>query len=375
MTMQDLSVIIPFHKNLDHLGRCLAALQASPGWAELVVVADGAIDDCRELAASYGARVISILGPNGPAVARNIGAASAIGDVLVFVDADVVVAPDAIGRLGRLMSMRPDLDAVFGAYDEQPAEKNFVSQYKNLAHAYIHRSSKTVVHTFWAGFGAVRREAFERVGGFDERFARPSVEDIELGYRLSAAGCRVELHHELVGCHLKRWTVRSLIASDLFDRGIPWTQLILGFGRLSNDLNIRTAYRACVVLAYVLLMLAGAAIVWPEALLAAPFLIAVLVYLSRSYYAYFLEQRGVWFALRVLPLHYLYHLYNGVSFAAGTAIYLAQVRLGLELPGAVPLGGWTRVNASAPVALNTMLPGLRPSEFESVRSSHPAVGT
>jgi len=372
--MQGLSVIVPFHKNLDQLGRCLAALRASPGWAEVIVVADGAIHDCHDIAAASGARMISIPGPNGPAVARNIGAAAATGDVFVFVDSDVVVAPDAVGRLAHLMVMRPDLDAVFGAYDEEPAETNFVSQYKNLAHAYIHRSSKTVAHTFWAGFGAVRREAFESVGGFDERFARPSVEDIEFGYRLSAAGCRVELHHDLVGCHLKRWTVRSLIASDLFDRGIPWTQLILGFGRFGNDLNIRTAYRLCVVLAYLLLILVVGSVVRPQALIAAPFLIAVLVYLSRSYYAYFLQQRGLWFALRVLPLHYLYHLYNGVSFAAGTAIYLTHARLGIELPGAVPLGGWTRVNPVPTALVSTGASGVRTAPLDGVGTSHGVVG-
>jgi GT2 family glycosyltransferase len=370
--MSGLSVIIPFHRNLSHLERCLAALDASPGWSETVIVADGAIDDCHALAATHGARVVAIPGPNGPAVARNIGAAAAIGDVFVFIDADVVVAPDAMGRLARLMAMRPDLDAVFGAYDEEPAEKNFVSQYKNLAHAYIHRSAKTVAHTFWAGFGAVRREAFDRVGGFDERFTRPCVEDIELGYRLTAAGCRVELHREIVGCHLKRWTVRSLIASDLFDRGIPWTQLILGFGRFSNDLNIRTAYRMCVVLAYVLLMLALAAVVWPTTLIAAPFLVAVLVYLSRSYYAYFLRQRGVWFTVRVLPLHYIYHLYNGISFTLGTVIYLTHARFGIELPGAVPFGGWTRVAPSS--AAPTPAPALRSPEFDGVQPSHRVMG-
>jgi GT2 family glycosyltransferase len=370
--MSGLSVIIPFHRNLSHLERCLAALDASPGWSETVIVADGAIDDCHALAATHGARVVAIPGPNGPAVARNIGAAAAIGDVFVFIDADVVVAPDAMGRLARLMAMRPDLDAVFGAYDEEPAEKNFVSQYKNLAHAYIHRSAKTVAHTFWAGFGAVRREAFESLGGFDERFTRPCVEDIELGYRMSAAGYHVELHRELLGCHLKRWTVRSLIASDVLDRGIPWTQLILGFDRFSNDLNVRTAYRACVVLAYVLLMIALYAMVWPPVLMAAPPLIASLVYLSRSYYGYFLQHRGVWFALRVLPLHYLYHLYNGVSFATGIAIHLVRKRYGIELPGAVPLGEWTRITPTA--VPETSATHVRPAEFEPVPTSQRAVG-
>jgi GT2 family glycosyltransferase len=87
----------------------------------------------------------------------------------------------------------------------------FVSQYKNLADSYIHQSSRRVAQSFWAGLGAVRATAFLSVGGFDEPFPRPCVEDIDLGYRLTTAGHRVLLDSAIRGCHLKRWTLRSLV--------------------------------------------------------------------------------------------------------------------------------------------------------------------
>jgi glycosyltransferase involved in cell wall biosynthesis len=331
-----LTIIVPFHKGLGMLERALGALVPLRPGDELIVAADGAVDDCHTLASAHGARVIDIAGPRGPAVARNVAAAAASGDVLVFVDADVVASRDALERVRRIFAADPDLGAVFGAYDEDPGAPGFVSQYKNLAHAFIHRESGGPAQTFWAGFGAVRRAAYESADGFDERFERPSIEDIDLGYRLTAAGHRILLDPSLAVCHLKRWTLSGMIRSDVFDRGIPWTQLILRYGQFGSDLNVKNTYRLCVVVAYLtlaslLLSIFDTRLLWATALG-----LALLAYLSRDYYRFFLEKRGITFALRVFPLHVLYHLYNGFSFVAGTVLFFAARRLGVQLPGALP---------------------------------------
>ena len=85
------SFIVPFHRGLPSLARCLDALAPLPPDSELIIAADGAVDDCRPLASLHQARIVAVTGPSGPAVARNAAAASAIGDVLVFIDADVAV--------------------------------------------------------------------------------------------------------------------------------------------------------------------------------------------------------------------------------------------------------------------------------------------
>jgi len=281
-------------------------------------------------------------GPSGPAVARNRGAAVATGDVLVFIDSDVVASPEALARLATTFGGHPEVAAVFGAYDDQPAEPNLISQYKNLTHSFIHRSSNKIAQTFWAGFGAVRANAFFEVGGFDERFPRPSVEDIDLGYRLSAAGHLLWLDADLQVCHLKRWTFASLLASDVLDRGIPWTQLIWRGGRVHNDLNLYNAYRVSVGLAYILLALLIGAFAEPMLLLPAGATVALLYWLSRDFYLYFVRNRGLMFALRIAPLHYLYHLYNGCSFLIGSTLYIVRRWLGVRLPGSLPITPWRR---------------------------------
>ncbi len=334
------TIIIPFHRNLAQLARSLPAARRSLPTAEILIAADGAVEDVRPLAAASAARVIDIAGPRGPAFARNRAAAAAIGDVLVFVDADVVAAPDALSGMCRLLRESPDIAAVFGAYDLDPPERNFMSQYKNLSHACIHESGNPEAATFWAGLGAIRTDTYRQVGGFDERFARPSVEDIDLGYRVRRAGHRLRLDPRFRGTHLKRWTFWNSVITDIRARGIPWTQLIYRYGALANDLNTRFELRLSVVLSYLLVASLAAASVWPWAGLVTAAALAILVTINWRYYAWFAKRRGLWFSMRVVPAHVLYHLCNGVSFAMGTLAHLGA-RMGIRVPGALPVTDWT----------------------------------
>ena len=178
----------------------------------------------------------------GPAAARNAGASRAQGDVLVFVDSDVVVRPDALGRV-RAAFADPGLTALFGAYEAR-AEGGTVSSFRNLLHHHVHAESAGPAQTFWAGLGAVRRDAFLEAGGFDaERYPRPSVEDIEFGLRLAGGGARIDLDPEVAGRHLKRWTLASMLRTDVCDRGAPWVALILREDGAPPVLNLGWRHR------------------------------------------------------------------------------------------------------------------------------------
>ena len=96
----------------------------------------------------------------------------------------------------------------------------------------------TEATSFWGACGAVRRECFFAAGGFDEkRFKLPSIEDVELGYRLIDQGVRIVLDPELQVKHLKKWTLVSLVATDVTRRAIPWTLVWMERRRLQKDLN------------------------------------------------------------------------------------------------------------------------------------------
>jgi glycosyltransferase involved in cell wall biosynthesis len=335
------TVIVPFHQNLGQLQLCLSAIRESDSEIELIVAADGAVDDCRQIAAAYRAAVVEIPGPLGPAAARNRAAASAHGNVLIFVDSDVVVAPGAIQKLCAVLESCREVAGVFGAYDEAPAETNFSSRYRNLSHSYVHQQASAKAFTFWSGLGAMRTEAFFATRGFDERFRRPSIEDIELGYRLCQAGYELRVEPAARGRHLKRWTFWSGVVTDVRDRGVPWMQLILRSGRLANDLNLTRALRLSVVLSYLLLAALLASAFAPASALVALGSLAALVGINRDYYRWFYRREGLLFTGRAVISHVVHHLCNGVSVVVGTVLSFAT-RLGVRLPSSsLPLEPWS----------------------------------
>ncbi|UCB53316.1 MAG: glycosyltransferase family 2 protein, partial [Candidatus Zixiibacteriota bacterium] len=96
----DISVIIPIRNGLDTLGQCLASLKRMnfPDF-EVIVVDDGSEKDCSEVVNSYGFKSIRLKKPSGVECARNKGAELATGEILVFIDCDMIVPPDALQRI------------------------------------------------------------------------------------------------------------------------------------------------------------------------------------------------------------------------------------------------------------------------------------
>jgi GT2 family glycosyltransferase len=309
---------VPVYNDQHALAECLAALTASrPPGVEILVVDDASTDASAAIATRPGVRLVRLPENGGPAAARNAGARDARGEILLFVDSDVKVAPGALERVTEMLDRHPDVAAIFGSYDAQPAAGGIVSRYKNLLHHFVHQHGHAQASTFWAGCGAIRRRAFEEVGGFDhERFRRPSIEDIELGYRLRRAGHRILLDRALLATHLKRWTLRSLVWTDVVGRAIPWSRLILDGGPPVNDLNLRTDQRqsaALVGLAAICLALAPLRV--ELAAVAALALLAVIA-LNRGLYGFFARQGGLAFAGACVLLHWLYYLYSLLAYLA-----------------------------------------------------------
>jgi GT2 family glycosyltransferase len=245
------TVIIPVFNGGSDLDKCVGAIAASTHPVfEIILVDDGSTDGMTQsVATRYGARVIRREQMLGPASARNLGALEARGDVIFFTDADVLLDPTAIAVAVRTLDADPGLCAVFGSYDDQPGHAAFLSQYRNLLHHWVHQTGNTEAFTFWTGCGAIRREALLHVGGFSENYARPSIEDIELGARLRAAGFRIRLEKTMLGQHLKCWRFWNMLKTDIFHRGVPWMRLVLREGHASSDLNLNLSSRIATLLA------------------------------------------------------------------------------------------------------------------------------
>ena len=312
----ELSIIVPVHNGAGTLRACLEALLRAPGPArELIVVDDASRDDSAAIAVSMGVRTIRRSHNGGDSEARNSGERETTGPILVFVDSDVVIQPDTLQRISKFMSENPGYSAVFGSYDAMPGDPGFVSQYRNLLHHFTHQHGKSEAETFWTGLGAVRRSAFQSVGGF--RSGCRAIADIAFGLDLSDAGFRIRLDRDLLCKHLKPWTLRTMVMTDVFLRAVPWSEIILRRGRFTNDLNTSVIHRLGVASANAALACAALAIVVPAfAVLAALAFLAMLL-ANGQVLTQFLKRRGLLFTLGVVPLHFVHQLCSGVGFALG----------------------------------------------------------
>ena len=316
-----LSVIVPVRNGAGFLSESLVALRASDlpaeAW-ELIVVDDASTDGSADLAESYATLVLRQRSASGPSAARNLGAAQARGGILAFVDADVVVHRGVLRRFHEAFAAEPEIAGVFGAYDAAPRAPGLVSQYRNLLHHRVHTLGRGDAETFWAGCGAIRRQVFAAAGGFDEDLHQ--LEDIELGYRVRALGHRIVLRPEIQGTHLKRWTLRSMITTDLFGRGVTWMRLHLEQrdGGRPGTLNLSRAEKTYTFLTGLAVLGVGVAIlrsdpIWLVALAG----LAVVLLGNLSLLRWYAEVRGLRFALGVVPLRLLYYLLNVIAAPLG----------------------------------------------------------
>jgi len=359
------------------LDKCLAAIAASsyPVF-ECILVDDHSTDGMTAVTAEQrGIRVIRLNKNSGPGVARNRGAKEASGDILFFIDSDVLLHPDAIAIAVDALEKNPGLSAVFGSYDDQPGHASFLSQYRNLLHHWVHQTGKTEASTFWAGCGAIRREVFLGIGGFNSDYGRPSIEDIELGSRLRDSGHRIRLEKSMYGKHLKNWTFWNLIRTDIFYRGVPWMGLVLRQRHITRDLNLNLSSRIATILAglfavsLLVLPLTGHAVAimptvsllltasisiglagnrqlgnfvspalvilttlaayrfssnpWAAVPLA---LISGLILTQQAFLRYLIRKRGSAFAIGVIPMQVLFYLGCALSVVIGVARHFSHGR-------------------------------------------------
>ena len=331
-----LSVIVPVKNGHSVLPRMLDALGHSQlpreSW-ELIVVDDGSTDDTVAIAGEYADLVIRLPGRSrGPGYARNRGVERARGDCVVFLDADVLVRPDTLTRIAATMSSHGDVDAVFGAYCDEPEAAGVVSKYRNLLHHYTHAQEPGEAQTFWAGCGCVRRSVFVAVGMYDEwRFSRPQIEDVELGYRLSAHGHRILLQPEIQVTHLKRWTFRGMLKADFMDRGVPWARLLAEQRALlgpaaskAKSLSLRAKEKSNTFFVCLGLLLLAFSVPQNHLLAILGGICLTLVVLrGLPLYSFFYRKRGLAFAICGVVLHMVYYLTAAVSVVWGA--FLAVV--------------------------------------------------
>lgn len=312
MQMSTLAVIIPAWNAAHDIEACIKAIfQSTRVPNEVILYDDGSDDQTGAIAAGLGVDVIrNNDAPRGPGAGRNICAARTDADILVFVDADVVVEKDAIGSLENEILTSDEIGAAFGSYNDRPSSRRASSLYTNLRHHFVHQQSDENVSHFWSGLGAVRRGLFLSLEGFDtDLFTKPSIEDIELGGRIVNAGYRIKLVKTAQATHLKDWTVKQLWETDIQKRAIPWSKLISS-GRLSSgQLNASHIEKVRAVAAHLIWLSALASFTLKLSALYVLFPVVLYGLLNALFFSLLRRKAGMFAGLVGMALHWIYHIY------------------------------------------------------------------
>ena len=307
----------------DYLMDCLRSIKVESGLpCHVVVVFDGPPSDAllKEVATfdSFDMNVIVLPEQRRAAAARNRGVASTDAPVIFFIDSDVLMGPGALRHALDTLTKAP-CDAVFGAYTPDTPASGLFSKLKNFQHSFVHRENAGPVRSFAGGCSAVRREAFEEVGGFDEDLAFCEV--IVLGIKLARAGKRILIDPSITSTHLKQYTFLSWLRSELVGRAIPWSSLILAGRAELGQLNTNRTGITNLLLTFLMLTALLVALWKGVYLYLFLGLLVVFTWVNRRFAGFVYRHGSLGLSLAVVPYLVLHYAIAGVGF--GIAVFRA----------------------------------------------------
>ena len=147
----------------------------------------------------------------GPAFARNTGANSVLGDILLFIDSDVIVKQDILMHVEKAFNNK-EVNVVQGIYSHEPNYKNIITQYQQSFYCYYtwheqNRYANTLVSMCFA----IRKNIFIKLEGFNTNIKKATAEDEEFGYKLIDNGNKILISRELNVEHRVNYTIGKFI--------------------------------------------------------------------------------------------------------------------------------------------------------------------
>ncbi|MBU1626857.1 glycosyltransferase family 2 protein, partial [bacterium] len=216
-----------------------------------------------------------------------------------------------------------ELSAIIGSYTLTTPINNFITTFHNLRHHYTHQTSRSEAMTFWTGCGAIKKDIFDIMGGFDIEFKAATIEDIELGYRLSSRGYKIQLNKNVMVTHLKKYNFTKLIRTDVVNRAIPWTKLMLETKTFRSDLNTTKINGVAMIMIYGIppLILLGL-LINLKFLIPIPFMFGIFAFIHLTFYRWVIKNFGWKICLGVVMMSPIYFLYSGAGLIGGITAFL-----------------------------------------------------
>jgi len=327
MIRPKISVVIPVYNREDVLAECLAAACGSeyPDF-EVIVVDDASTDRSAEVASRFPCRLIGMETNSGSAAARNEGARQAAGEILAFIDADIIVKKDTLQKMADTLD-EEHAAAVVGVYSSRHRNPNAASQYKNLWIRYTYLTSPRHISWVFTSVTAIRKDVFLQAGGFSRGLRSESgIDDLEFGMRVADAGHKIVMNPEVEVEHTKEFSFTGFVRNQ-YTRSKAFTAFALRAGRLRQTAergrfaNVTTDFTLGIALAY-LMVFTGICAIRYSACLYLFFTLALLyAFLNVPFLLFFRRHHSVIKTLKACVILFLDHLVCGFGvLAAGLSL-------------------------------------------------------
>lgn len=296
------------------------------------------VDDCSdetyEEIKSYSAHLIRLEKRSGPGIARNIGVNNAKGEIIQFLDSDVIIPPDLLSKVYNYFK-NSELDCLVGTYSEESPCKNTAGQFKNLFIRYTFLTLPPAPYTIHACVTAIRKNIFLESKGFDPRLTTAGIEDAKFGHELAKKGYKIKFSSDYYVTHLKCYTLFELARND-FKKGFEFINILLmdkeflNMVTSKNQLNANRNFAITIPISFLLPVLSGYFFYSDNNLILLLLFICLFVYVIAqfSFLKYLAKINGYIFCFKSIPLllinsymfgfavlfGYLRYLYNKIFF-------------------------------------------------------------
>ena len=288
---------------------------------EVLIVDDCSTDNTVEIAGQYPTRIIKMDKNGGPAKARNKGVEEAGGDIIFFLDSDVVVLDGTVREVKEYFENNPSAKCVIGVCATEPLNRGFVPKYMAMFE-YIHLlgAPDKKVSVFAPRCGAIKKRLFQEAGGYDESYKGADVEDFELARRINKMDCII-LNPKMLVRHQFVNNVDEAIR-NYFKRAVMWIHLFLRDSQFDNagPTSPSTGIAAiCAFLSFMSLFLvpfvnmAGYAFI---------LLLIVFMLANLKWWDFMRKEAGLLFAVKALFLNYILGIDIIIATTYGLISYL-----------------------------------------------------
>lgn len=325
-----ISIIIPAFNSEDTLADCLNSVFSSDFKDfEVIVVDDFSKDSTLGIAKRFPVTVVKHGRNQGAAISRNDGAEKAKNDILLFIDSDVFIKKDTIKEIWNFFNERPNVTAIACTMSSKYCAETFGSKFITLRTSYYYKwkdGEKYRDYTiFQSQCGAIKKEAFQQLGGFDPRFKGVGIEEYEFGHRLSNIYKNILLRNVQFDRKCKNFKQRL---RALLTRSSTWAPIFIKRIEFESKGSVATLQEgSSAFLSFFGMCCLLFSPIHYNFAIASFFILLIQLLLEIKFLQYVYLNEGALFVLRTYFAIHLMHLSIGVGFIYGAL----KMTLGLIL--------------------------------------------